>query len=239
MAEGTAAPREQSGCGGGTSSQSALSTSQGPSCCFQPTWVPQAEHNPVGSSSTLPSGADLKPRGVLPPGCKVLAMQPGVGTSGQACLVQRSCLSLAAGSLVGSRSLPPEGLLHVEKARDSSGPPRRLWRVCTWLEFFSRLSKWGPFHPPSFLCPTKPDANSSTRFFPLLGPQCHGRGSFRLPSRVCIKDPTCPRRRLWDLGIGRPSTSFCVDVRSVCSHSHKTEQGQHPVSHAAIHLGHS
>lgn len=80
-----------------------------------------AVFSPVGSSSTLPSRTDLKPRGEFPPGCKVLAMQPGVGTSGQVCLVRRNCRSSAAGSLVGKPLSSSRG---AARCRESSGELR-------------------------------------------------------------------------------------------------------------------
>lgn len=181
MAEGTPAPREQSGFGtgaGGASSPSPLRTSRGPSCCFQPAWVPQAQHDPAGSSSTWSSHTGLTPRcgstWMQSPSDAAWGRDLRPGVPGAEELPVLGCWE------PGGEAAPflPRGCSVWRKLRRAPGP--HLTGVHVARIHLQTPSKMGLF-PPTKL--SLPQANGSTQFFPPLGSQRHGQRSFCLPSQ--------------------------------------------------------
>lgn len=172
--------------GAGASSPSALRTSRGTSCCFQPAWVPQAQHDPASSSSTWPSHTGLTPRcgstWMQSPSDAAWSRDLRPGVPGAEELPVLCCWE------PGGEAAPflPRGCSVWRKLRRAPGP--HLTGVHVARIHLQTPSKMGLF-PPTKL--SLPQANGSTQFFPPLGSQRHGQRSFCLPGQ-----DTYARRRL-------------------------------------------
>lgn len=208
--------------GAGASSPSALRTSQGPSCCFQPAWVPQAQHDPAGSSSTWSSHTGLTPRcgstWMQSPSDAAWGRDLRPGVPGAEELPVLCCWE------PGGEAAPflPRGCSVWRKLRRAPGP--HLTGVHVARIHLQTPSKRGYFHPPSSPCPTLTAAPSSSHRW-VLNVTAKGPSVFPVRTRMHGEGS--------DPGIACPSASLRVDVRSGCGRPRNTERGQHPISHVA------